>query len=388
MYSLHAFGSMIRDEVRMSAYTEALRRSVKPGSVVIDIGAGTGIFSFIACQFGARHVYAIEPNPLVDIGKSISATLNLNDRITFIQDMSTNVTLPELADVIVGDIRGQVPMMKGIFDTYADAKTRLLKPDGVLIPQRDTLYAALVSDEETYQNEVLAPWKVNPYGLDMSSPLSYVLNKPINRTYMPAPEQVLCPPQIWTVFQWGDQIDPHVSNVLRWTVEHPGTAHFLHLWFNGKLVDGVEIINAPGAKRAKVYGSITFPLSEPLALEPGNVITLDLRADPTGSGFIYRWTTQLYATPEDEAQQRKSKQFVQSTFFGQPISNAIKRTVTYKPRLSVDGYIDVFILQSMAEGTATLEEIAHSIMERFPKKVPNFDDALARVAVMSQNYSE
>ena len=67
MYSLTDFGRMIEDSVRMQAHAEALRRVVHEGSVVVDIGCGTGIFSLIACQCGARRVYAIDPSEFVHL---------------------------------------------------------------------------------------------------------------------------------------------------------------------------------------------------------------------------------------------------------------------------------------------------------------------------------
>ncbi|NEO26246.1 MAG: SAM-dependent methyltransferase, partial [Kamptonema sp. SIO4C4] len=39
---------MIADQIRMDAYVTALRQTVKPGSVVVDLGTGTGICAFLA----------------------------------------------------------------------------------------------------------------------------------------------------------------------------------------------------------------------------------------------------------------------------------------------------------------------------------------------------
>ena len=69
MYSLAGYGKMIADKVRMDAYSQALRRAVKPGSVVVDIGAGTGICAMLACRFGARKVYAIEPDDAIHVAR-------------------------------------------------------------------------------------------------------------------------------------------------------------------------------------------------------------------------------------------------------------------------------------------------------------------------------
>ena len=60
MYSIYSFGSMITNSERMAPYVQALRAAIKPNSIVVDIGTGTGIFALLACQFGARKVYAIE----------------------------------------------------------------------------------------------------------------------------------------------------------------------------------------------------------------------------------------------------------------------------------------------------------------------------------------
>ena len=109
LYGLRDYGGMIADEVRMSAHRAALARVVRPGSVVVDLGAGIGIMSLIACQLGARRVYAIEPNDLAEVARQLAGANGFADRIQVIQDLSHRVHLPEPADVLVSDLRGKLP---------------------------------------------------------------------------------------------------------------------------------------------------------------------------------------------------------------------------------------------------------------------------------------
>ena len=62
-YSVVDYGCMVQCEPRTSVYAEALRRSITPGCKVIDLGAAFGIFSLLACKYGAGEVVAIEPDP-------------------------------------------------------------------------------------------------------------------------------------------------------------------------------------------------------------------------------------------------------------------------------------------------------------------------------------
>src|SRR6266545_5638148 len=158
MYSISGYGKMIADVTRMNAYVEAMRQVIRPNSVVLDLGTGPGLFALIACQLGARLVYAVEPENIIQLTRDAAVANGFVDRIVCLQSQSTSVTLPEYADVIVSDLRGVLPWFQKHLPAILDARKRLLGPGGKLIPARDTLWAAIVAVPECY-SKLIAPWE-------------------------------------------------------------------------------------------------------------------------------------------------------------------------------------------------------------------------------------
>src|SRR5215831_6392496 len=132
-YSLAGYGEMIADRVRMEAYAEALRRTVKPGSVVLDIVTGPGIWAVLACQLGATRVIAVEPDSIIQVAREVAISNQCSEKIEFIQKASTSLELLIQADVIVSDMRGVLPLLGQNIPSVVDARRRFLAPGGVLI---------------------------------------------------------------------------------------------------------------------------------------------------------------------------------------------------------------------------------------------------------------
>ena len=80
VYSILGYGQMISDRVRLHAFMEAMRRTIKPGCAVLDIGTGPGIMALLACRFGARKVYAIEADAVIHVAREIAVRNGFGDR--------------------------------------------------------------------------------------------------------------------------------------------------------------------------------------------------------------------------------------------------------------------------------------------------------------------
>jgi protein arginine N-methyltransferase 1 len=380
-YSVADYGVMIADRVRMNAYTNALRRTVKPGSFVVEIGTGAGIFALLACKLGARRVVAIEPDDAIDLARELAMVNGCADRIDFIQGASMDVNLPEPADVIISDLRGALPLYRRHIPSLVDARTRLLAPDGWLIPWRDTVWGALVHEPKSYRRYVDV-WRNAVRDLDTEAARALVTNtwwkKQLSRS------QLLVEPQVWAVLDYHTIEDTNVVGQLDWTIARTGTSHGLGMWFDAELAESVSFSGAPG-KPKLIYGHAFFPFAEPLALNPGDRVAVTVHGSLVGDDYQWRWETRMW-TGGDPG--RVAASFDQSTIHGGLLSPArLRRTMaTHAPTLSDEGRVMHFALGQMAQGV-TLNTVADELVAKFPKRFASWDDGFAYASRLSVKYS-
>jgi protein arginine N-methyltransferase 1 len=380
MYSISGYGQMIADNVRMGAYVEALRKAVKPGAVVLDIGAGTGVFSILAKQFGARRVYAVEPSDAIWLAKETAAENGLADSIDFYQGMSTQLDFPELADVVISDLRGVLPLFQQHIPSIVDARKRLLAPGGVMIPQRDKLWLACVESEELYR-WVEKPWADRPFGIGMNAAAKVVSNLWTRAEI--GPEHLLCAPTELGELDYRTIEDPNFSEEATVTLTRDGRAHGVCAWFDASLADGIGFSNAPGEPGA-IYGKAFFPWPESVSVAAGDTLKVMMKAKLIGEDYVWGWNSLLLDQGNPAA---VKAHFRQSSFYGEPFSpqKLRRKTAAHVPILGTDGQIDRQILELMA-GQVALGDIARQISEHYPQRFPRWQDALTRVGDLSLKY--
>lgn len=285
MYSLLDYGGMIRATARRDAYVEALRRTVKPGALVVEIGAGPGFFAVLAAKLGAEHVYAVDPDESVHLGREIARDNGVADRVTFVQGKVEELLLPRQADVIVSDLRGVLPILRGHFPAVAYARAKLLAPGGALIPAADTLWVAPVEDAEAFK-DWRDPWTLSPEGVSLAAARRFAVNHWQKGRLTPA--ALLAAPQRWLTLDYSSIEDVAVSGRAELEVTRTGTLHGLCVWFDAELVPGVGFSNAPG-QPPLVYGSALFPLEHSPTVEPGTRLAVELGATPINDDHDWKW---------------------------------------------------------------------------------------------------
>ena len=377
MYSIRNYGEMIVDAPRMDAYARALRQSVTSDCVVADIGAGTGIFALLACQLGARRVYAVEPGNAIEVAREMAAANGYADRIEFFPACSDEVTFPEPADVIVSDLRGILPFFQRHIPSIVDARERLLAPAGILIPQRDTLWCAVTHAPEL-RASLAVPWTDNAFGLDMRA-AAVVLANGFYRV-RPSAHRLVSEACRIAELDYRTIVDPDLRTEATMRVTHAGQGSGLVAWFDTILADGVGLSNAPDAAPL-IYGNTFFPWPETVALEAGDEVHVDLRADLIGPEYVWTWTTRIGSG--DATRMR----FNQSEFFGEwlPRAALARRGAEHVPRLGEEGKIQRHVLERMEAGVK-LADIARELVERHPARFARWEEALAHVGEISARF--
>jgi SAM-dependent methyltransferase len=376
VYSLGAYGDMIAAAKRREAYLAALRKTVRPGDLVLELGTGPGFFALAAARLGAR-VVAVEPQPVIGLARRLARDNGLEHLIEFREVRSTELHLAERADVLLSDLRGVLPVHGRHLTDLADARTRLLKSGGAVIAARDRLWGAVAEMPEV-DARLRGAWIDNGSGLDLRAAWAAAASTPLK--VHARVEELVGDAVQWAALEYATVQDASVSGVVRTVARRAATAHGVALWFDSTLAEGAEISNAPGAEAAG-YGNLFLPFEAPLPLAPGDAATVRLSAHLVAGDTIWRWDTVVERAGSETAL------FSQSSFHAAPFSleSLRKRSESHVPRLTEEGELTAFLLTRM-RGDATLGQISREAAARFPARFPDLESALALLGELSSRY--
>ncbi len=347
MYKLHDYGRMTTDKVRVDAYSRAMKAAIKPGDVVVDLGAGAGYFSILACKLGAKKVYAIEPEDSIWVAKATAKELGYEDRVECIQAYSTDIDLPEKADMIVSDLRGGLSVFFGNVSSVRDARARFLRPGGALLPLRDTLHVALV------ESASVAHWVFGPWTTELGE-FGFAHKLTANTFHRPPTELLTESCLVSDSPAWAT-VDYHAATAhQQWggkislAVNRDASAHGLAIWFDAEIAPGIGFSNRP-LRPDSAYSTFFLPFESALPVKCGEILATHLQA--TDDGTTWAWEVQ------GANGSRK-----QATLGGQvPLPDILGRiSGTFRPfRRREDRAADR--AKSLCDGTRSLREIAEIV---------------------------
>lgn len=182
------------------------------------------------------------------------AANGLADRITLIEGMSTQIELPERADVLVSELIGDEPLSEQIQEVTRDAIARLLKPDARMIPEQiEVLAVPLSMPSDLFRHhatseEAIADWR-EWYGIDFGPFLDFSRMDP-HYIYLRAQTAVSWPSLAAPIRLAGIDLRTIVTSTSESSVSArfsaTGSLNSVMLCFRTLLAPGIELSTLPG----------------------------------------------------------------------------------------------------------------------------------------------
>jgi protein arginine N-methyltransferase 1 len=261
--SVHA--DMLFDTTRVSAYRSAIQDVVKTGDVVADLGSGTGLLTFLCLQAGAARVHAIERSNVITWAQELTERNGLSDKVTFHNCDAREARLDERVDVIVSELMGHLAFEEGMAETICAAKERILKHEGISIPQSVTLRASLVCQQDLYRN------CIDIWGDVEGFDFSFVRQKALGCAYVTeiASKDLLSDPQ--TLLRWDfNKGAEDVDRKLCFQTWRDGEVNGLALWFDASLTPSIRLSSGPWSNTH--WQQCFVPFAQPLRLSAGALV--------------------------------------------------------------------------------------------------------------------
>ncbi|XP_020575408.1 probable protein arginine N-methyltransferase 1 [Phalaenopsis equestris] len=171
---------MLKDVVRTKTYQNVIYQNafIFRNKVVLDVGAGTGILSLFCAKAGAKHVYAVECSLMADMAKEIVQANGFSNVITVLKGKIEEVDLPVThVDVIISEWMGYFLLFENMLNTVLYARDKWLINDGIVLPDKTSLYLTAIEDAE-YKEDKIEFWN-NVYGFDMSCIKKQAMMEPL-----------------------------------------------------------------------------------------------------------------------------------------------------------------------------------------------------------------
>lgn len=258
---------LLEDGHRLTAYERALRLVVRPGDVVLDIGAGTGILALLAARLGAARVHAVESMPIAAAARALARANGLGDRVVVHQADLRAMAPVEPVDVAVGDFLGAF-LADDLMLEAAAAAARWLKPGGRTIPASVELFLAPVGDFSFPAVDFAA---APALGVTLA-PLRAAALAQCYRAAL-EPRALFAAPSRY--LRWEPlAAPPSFDGELEYRLERAGRLRGLAGWFRAELADGVVLSTEPGVETH--WAQLYFPHA-PVLVAAGDVLACRVR---------------------------------------------------------------------------------------------------------------
>jgi protein arginine N-methyltransferase 7 len=272
---------MMNDNLRNEAYRAALLSAVTPDSRVFEIGTGSGLISMMAARLGAKEVTTCEAVDVIAAAaqKVVSAN-GLSDSIKVLAKKSTDVEvgvdMTDRADILVSEILSSEFLGEAVLPSIEDAKSRLLKPGGSIIPGSGSIMIALFGGEDIGRNVRVD----NACGFDLSKFNEITSNKLHILRYDLDIDMLSDEVDAFTFDFNAQDYFPPDQKILRIPVTTSGRCFGLAQWNRMQMDDAVIFENHPSLKvNESGWSRVIYLFPEPVNVKPGQTAIISATHD-------------------------------------------------------------------------------------------------------------
>jgi len=283
------------DRRRVSMYRDAMSKKVRR-RVVCELGVGHVPLGLMALQLGAERVYALDEDPEA-LSYALASVRDYGfseERYITVCADPKSAELPERVDVIVAEPLSSIGFSADTGGRMESARRRLLRPNGIMIPERVRCFAALAGPTQFAKQ--LKLW---------SGALSELLGSPetsleevfraTTQSMVISPSAILGDWEVWRTLDFQDASSHRQVRPLLLRAHRPGIAHGVACCFEADLGSKLVLRTFPDASPTPWQQAFT-PFATSFRVNEGDEVYVQLMAseqDFMGSQF----ETDVLGTP-------------------------------------------------------------------------------------------
>ncbi len=270
---------MMNEHDRNEAYQKAMKSAIRRDDVVLDIGTGAGLLSMIAADCGAKEIITCEMSKTISgIAERIIQKNGFDDKIRVINKNSKDLILGQdinrRVDVLVSEILSSEFVGEGIQTTVLDAKKRLLKKTGKMIPEGGTIMIALIENTGKLAKELFVD---NALGYDIGDFNPITTNKHLI-TLEDEPVFLSEPVEAFTFDFCNFEQIYRDKKTIKIEANKAGSCAGVIQWLKVQLYDDIEYQNNPvemhQSKSVSGWKTPIFKFNDPVNVAKGQLLNI------------------------------------------------------------------------------------------------------------------